>query len=71
MKKFQYTARWANPGQGSLANVSFEASSDNRASLRADKIARDLHLIHSPRTIQCWKNGKHIIVEELKSARKT
>jgi hypothetical protein len=71
MKKFQYTARWANPEQNPITSVSFEASSDNRASLRADKIARDLHLIHSPRTIQCWKNGKQIIVEELESARKT
>lgn len=71
MKKFQYTAKWANPGQGSIANVSFEAASDNRASLCADKIARNLGLTHSPRTLQCWKDGKYVVVEVLGNARKT
>ena len=71
MKKFQYTAKWANPGQGSIANVSFKAASDNRASLCADKIARDLRLTRSPRTLECWKDGKHVVVEVLENARKT
>lgn len=46
-----YTARWAQPGQTSIANVSFEARSDYHAKKSANKIARDLGVTRTPRTI--------------------
>jgi hypothetical protein len=46
-----YTARWAQAGQPSIANVSFEARSEYEAKQRANKIARELGLRTSPRTI--------------------
>jgi hypothetical protein len=47
-----YKARWGMAGQPDIANVSFEARSDYEAKLRADKIARELGVTHTPRTIQ-------------------
>jgi hypothetical protein len=52
-KMKHYTARWAHPGQPSIGNVSFDAQSDYHAKLRADKIARDIRLTNTPRTITC------------------
>lgn len=48
MRKTLYQARWGFP---SIANVSFEAASDYRAIQRADKIARELGVTNTPRTI--------------------
>jgi hypothetical protein len=47
-----YKARWGQTGAPDIANVSFEARSDYEAKLRADKIARELGVTHTPRTIQ-------------------
>lgn len=49
--KQQYTARWGQPGHPSLGNVSFDARSDYEAKQRADKIAREINLTKTPRTI--------------------
>ena len=46
-----YTARWAQAGHPSIANVIFDASNDEVASRRADKIARELGVANTPRTI--------------------
>ena len=51
-----YTAKWDR-----IANVSFEARSDYHAKLRADKIARELQVTHTPRIIT--SNGR--VVESI------
>lgn len=51
MKKHHYNARWARPGHPSIANVSFDASTDANAKRAADKIARELGVTQTPRTI--------------------
>jgi len=51
VQKKHYTARWAQAGKPSIANVSFEASHDANAKLRANKIARELGVTNTPRTI--------------------
>lgn len=51
--KKHYTARWGLPGRPSIANVSFEASHDIDAKRRANKIARELHVENTPRSITC------------------
>ena len=51
MKQHNYNARWARPGQPSIGNVSFSAASDTRAKKRADKIAREIGLPNTPRTL--------------------
>jgi len=53
MKKKHYTARWAQAGKPSIANVSFESSHDTNAKRQADKIARELNVTNTPRTITC------------------
>lgn len=53
MKLHNYNARWATPGQPSIANVSFTSSHDANAKRQADKIARDLNVTRTPRTITC------------------
>jgi hypothetical protein len=50
-RKHYYTARWAQPGQPSIGNVSFEAISDHHAKLQADKIGQQIGLPNTPRTI--------------------
>lgn len=46
-----YTAIWAQCGKPSSANVSFEARSDYHAKLMANKIAKQLNVTRTPRTI--------------------
>lgn len=53
MKKQRYKARWGQAGKPSIANVSFDASSDANAQRRADKIARELNVTNTPRDIMC------------------
>ncbi len=53
MKKKYYTARWAAPGQPSIANVSFYASHHTNAKRQADKIGRELGVSRTPRTLTC------------------
>jgi hypothetical protein len=53
MKKHNYNVRW-----GTIANVSFQAISDYHARKQADKIARELNVTKTPRTIT--KDGKLI-----------
>ncbi len=53
MKKKYYTARWAQAGHASTANVSFYASHNTNAKRQADKIARELGVTKTPRTITC------------------
>ena len=59
-----YKAVWAQAGKPSIANVSFVAVSDYHAKLQADKIAQDLGVTHTPRTltknnqiIECLRSG--------------
>jgi hypothetical protein len=61
MKKQHYNARWGKAGFSSIANVSYEASHDANAIKRADKIARELGVTNTPRTIT--RNG--ILIEIL------
>lgn len=49
--KTQYTARWAPHGQPSIGNVSFFARSDAEAKRKADRIAREIGLPNTPRTL--------------------
>ncbi len=49
--KHYYTARWAQPGQPSIGNVSFYANSDQAAEKQADKIGHQIGLPNTPRTI--------------------
>ncbi len=49
--KQQYKARWGQPGKPSTGNVSFDANSDDAAKKTADRIARELGLTNTPRTI--------------------
>ena len=58
MKKHHYTARWAQAGKPSIANVSFDAISDYHARVQATKIARELGVSNVPRTIT--KEGRLI-----------
>ena len=51
-KQLYYVAKWAQAGHPSIANVSFYATGDYRASQKADRIARDLGVTKTPRTIQ-------------------
>ena len=51
MRKRHYTARWAQAGHPSIANVSFEASHDTNAKRVADKLAREMNVTRTPRTI--------------------
>jgi len=51
MKKKLYQARWAQFGQPSTASVDLYASTDENAKRQADKLARSLGVIHTPRTI--------------------
>jgi len=51
MIQYHYTARWARDGKPSIASVSFTAASNNRAIMKADRIARQLGVTHTPRTI--------------------
>lgn len=53
MKKKHYTARWAQAGHPSIANVSFDASHLENAKRQADKIAKELGVTNTPRTITC------------------
>lgn len=46
-----YIARWAQPGQPSIGNVSFVARSDTEAKRKADKIAHQIGLPSTPRTL--------------------
>jgi len=59
MKKHSYCANWTSAGGSSIANVSFEAVSDHHAKLQADKLARELNVTNSQRTItkKTYKNG--------------
>jgi hypothetical protein len=54
-----YTAKWAQAGHPSFANVSFEARSDYEAKQKANRIARELNIQHTPRTIM--KSGGGVI----------
>ncbi len=51
VRKHQYNARWSH-GASSIANVSFSAVSDHHAKKQANRIARELNVTHTPRTIQ-------------------
>jgi hypothetical protein len=64
MRKHYYNARWAVNGHPSIANVSFYASHDANAIRRADKIARELGVTNTPRTIT--KDGVKVIVDKCK-----
>ncbi len=64
-KAKHYTARWAQPGHPSLGNVSFDASNDSVAKRQADKIAREIGLTRTPRTIT--EGGR--VVEVLSTGR--
>lgn len=46
-----YKAIWAQPGQPSRGNVSFEARGDYHASQQADRIAREIDCVNTPRTL--------------------
>lgn len=52
MKKL-YKARWAIAGQPSLGSVDVEAKSDEVAIQKFDKIAHEIGLPNTPRTIMC------------------
>jgi hypothetical protein len=47
-----YTAKWAQAGHPTVASVSFEASSDYHAKIQANRIANELGVTNTPRTIQ-------------------
>lgn len=47
-----YTAKWARPGQASIGNVSFTARNDTEAKKKADRIAVEIGLPNTPRTLQ-------------------
>jgi hypothetical protein len=49
--KAHYTARWAQPGHPSIGNVSFFAASDSAAKRKADRIAHEIGLPNTPRTL--------------------
>ena len=56
-----YTARWLNPDLTDRANVSFDARSDYHASQQADKIAREVDSVNSPRVLsQGFKVIQHL-----------
>ena len=50
-KRKYYTARWALPGHPSIGNVSFYAGDDGIAKRRADRVAKQINLCNTPRTI--------------------
>ncbi len=47
-----YTAKWGRTGESSIGNVSFSARSDSEAKRKADKIACEIGLPNTPRTLQ-------------------
>jgi hypothetical protein len=49
--KMNYKARWSRNGIISEGNVSFTARSDAEAKRKADKIAREIGLPNTPRTL--------------------
>jgi hypothetical protein len=51
--KHLYYSYWGQAGQPYVANVSFYATGDFRAGQKADKIARELRVTKTPRTIMC------------------
>ena len=53
MKKHYYVVRWALAGQPSIANVSFDSSHSTNAKRQANKLARELGVTQTPRTITC------------------
>jgi len=53
-----YKARWGHPGKSAIGNVSFSASTDAIAKRKADKIADQLGLPCTPRTLS---RGNQII----------
>ncbi len=60
MKKKNYTVRWAQAGRPSIANVSIMATHDTNAKRAADKIARELGVTNTPRTI--YEGGRCVEV---------
>jgi hypothetical protein len=52
-KEKYYIARWAQAGRPSIGNVSFYATSHALAKRKADKIAVEIGLPNTPRTIVC------------------
>lgn len=50
-KRKYYYARWSLAGKPSIGNVSFWAGDDEIAKRRADKIAVEINLTRTPRTI--------------------
>lgn len=50
-KRKYYVARWALAGHPSIGNVSFWAGDDGIAKRRADKVAREISLTRTPRTL--------------------
>ena len=64
MKKKHYTARWALAGRPSTANVTIVTSHAENAKKIADKIAREMGVTNTPRTImfegrviECFDKG--------------
>lgn len=64
-KKFHYNAIWARPGHASLGNVSFEATNDERAKVKADQLADEIGLPNTPRTLK--REGQ--VIESLTTGR--
>ena len=70
--KQQYKARWAQPGKPSLGNVTFDAHSDESAKKLADKIAVQICLTNTPRTLDRFSNsgrGSFVCIETLNTGR--
>lgn len=65
MKKNNYNVIWQRAGQPSIANVSLTASTDHNAKQQANKIARELGVTNTPRTITAWKDGKYVTIESI------
>ena len=66
-KLYHYTAIWAQPGQPSRANVSFDARHDSDASNMADRIAYEVESFNTPRTLMRSGFG---VIETLNSGTK-
>lgn len=65
MTKHKYKVIWQMVGHTQSANVSLTTSSDHNASQQANKIARELGVTNTPRTISRWKDGAYSVIEVL------
>lgn len=56
-KKILYKARWGQAGQPATASVDFYAKDDEAAKTEANRIARELGVTNTPRTIMQGLGG--------------